>query len=88
MNHTIQISLNIESLVTLFANSKPSLTNSTNQSVPLINTNLVTNNFEYIYSQILPNTQANNFNHIPIKNNLNEYFDEILKMDSVIKMIY
>ncbi len=81
-SHSVQLSLNVESLITTFANSNSSYIN-TSQAVPLINTSLITTNLDYINSQTMPNSPANSFNQVPLKTNLNEYFTEILKLDSV-----
>lgn len=83
LSHSIQLSLNVDSLVTTFASSSSNYIN-TSQAVPLINTNLITTNMDYINSQTMPNSPANSFNHVPLKTNLNEYFSEILKLDMVI----
>lgn len=80
--YSIQLNLNIEALTILFANSNPNLIN-TQASVPLINTNLITNNLDYINSQTTSNSPANGFNQIPLKNNLSDYFTEILKLDTI-----
>lgn len=81
MSYSIQISLNTESLITMFSNSNANLVN-TSQSVPLINTSLLSSNIDYINNQTFPNSPANSFVHIPIKTSLSEYFNEILKLDS------
>lgn len=81
-SYSIQLNLNVDSLISLFSNSSSNFIN-TSKSVPLINTNLITTNLDYINNQTMPNSPANSFNQIPLKTNLNDYFSEILKLDSL-----
>lgn len=78
--HSVQLSLNVDSLITTFASASSNYIN-TSQTVPMINTSLITTNMDYINSQTTPNSPANSFNHVPLKTNLNEYFGEVLKLD-------
>lgn len=85
--HSVQLSLNVDALITTFANASSNYIN-TSQTVPMINTNLITTNMDYINSQTMPNSPANSFNHVPLKTNLNEYFSEVLKLDMVIHLLF
>ena len=81
ISFAVQLTLNMDSLVTTFSSSSSSSYINTTTIPPSINTALIVSSSDFINSQIVSNAQSNPFSHIPLKSSLNDYFTEILKLD-------
>ncbi len=75
LSHSVQLSLNTDSLALLF----PASINTQSPTLPLISTSLITSNSDYINS---PASANNNISQLPPKANLNDHLADILRLDT------
>ena len=80
LSNSVQLNLNVEALITSASNPNMNINSSminTSCQPPLINTSIISSNIDTQGA-----VSTSNISHLPFKTNLNEYFSDILSLDT------